>query len=102
VEFLLPLLFIVAFAIVIGRFSSRRRRAMEEEERRRFEAARGGEGGAPGGAAGMSPFGLFPFGGLFDLLSGPATWSRSFVFDERTGPLGRHQRRGAGAPGDIR
>ncbi|HZA58270.1 MAG TPA: AAA family ATPase [Solirubrobacterales bacterium] len=64
--------------------SSRRQRAVEERRNRQAEAARQG-GGDPLGPGG-SPFGVFPFGGLFgSLLSGPGGWSRSLAYDPETG-----------------
>ncbi|MBA2616081.1 MAG: hypothetical protein H0U90_09985 [Actinobacteria bacterium] len=79
---LLPFLFfllLIAVASIASR-SARRRREVEEEERRQAELA---QGGAP---AEISPFGLFPFGGILgDLIGGPGSWSRSYTYDEATG-----------------
>ena len=61
---------------------------MLEEERLRADTERAGSEGGAGAAGGfvMSPFGMFPFGGLFGpLLSQPGGWSRSLLFDEETG-----------------
>jgi transitional endoplasmic reticulum ATPase len=87
---LLLILIVVGFLIstLAARASSRRRREREAEERRREEeiARRAADGDAAPDPFGGSPFGLSPFGSLFEhLLSGPGTWSRSYVFDERTG-----------------
>ena len=88
------LLIVIGFVVsaLAARASSRRRREQEEEERRRAELAREREqrgddpAGEPDPFGGMSPFGMSPFGALFEsLLSGPGAWSRSYVFDERTG-----------------
>jgi transitional endoplasmic reticulum ATPase len=84
--FLLPLLvllMLMLFAALAARRAARRRRELEDEERRLMEAAR--ERGAIAPDA-VSPFGFLPFGGLFEsLLGAPGSWSRSYVFDERTG-----------------
>ena len=62
--------------------ANRRQRALAEERQRQAELA--GGGGSPG--PGDSPFGAFPFGGLFGpLLSGPGGWSRSLAYDPSTG-----------------
>ena len=81
-------LFLLAgFAGIAGRLAARRRRELEEQHRAE-ESARGRaveEAGAVDAAA-VSPFGMFPFGGLFEgLLTGPGSWSRSYAFDEETG-----------------
>ena len=81
------LVVVVAFASVVGRLASSRRRRVLEEQRREAELARSRSegGGEATDALGMSPFGMFPFGGLFEqLMTGPG-WSRSYVFDEQTG-----------------
>ena len=83
-ELLLLLFVVVLFASVIGRVTSGRRRALEEERRRQFEAAHAQSGGAPDPAL-AAPFGMFPFGGLFEHLLSDPGWSRSYVFDEETG-----------------
>jgi hypothetical protein len=91
----LLLIFVVPIALIASRISSARRRA-EEAERRRAEAARArdDEGLGPDPSLGMSPFGMFPFGGLFDhLLMQPGGWSRSYVDDEETGAPGQLPRR---------
>ena len=82
---LLLLLVMLLVAAVAGR-SARRRRALEEQ-RRQLEAARarGGERVDAMSASGLSPFALFPFGGLFEQLMFQPGGSRSFVFDEQTG-----------------
>ena len=77
------LIIILVLFFVLSFVSNVRRR--REEERAREEAARRAAegGGAPPGAGG-SGFGMFPFGGLFDLLGG-GMWSRSYAWDEETG-----------------
>ncbi|MBW3592443.1 MAG: AAA family ATPase [Actinobacteria bacterium] len=86
---LLPLLLVLVM-VVVGSMLARsaRRRALEaEEEYRRAQLARSPEregGGIQGGM--ITPFGMFPFGGLFeDLLMQPGGWGRSLAYDERTG-----------------
>ena len=75
-------LILLLLALSVARATRRQRAAAEERER---QAARAQEGGDEGGL-GASPFGMFPFGGLFGgMLSGPGAWSRSYVFDEETG-----------------
>ena len=86
--FLILILLGFLVSAVIGRAASRRRRQAEEEARREAEALARQAGDDPGGQDpfAASPFGLSPFGSLFEhLLSGPGTWSRSYVYDERTG-----------------
>jgi transitional endoplasmic reticulum ATPase len=85
---LLFLLFLLLPIIMIGSFFrrlSRARREAEEEQRRREELAReGGGGGTAAAPSVLSPFAMFPFGGLFEgLMTGPG--ARSYVFDEDTG-----------------
>ena len=86
-ELLILLVIVFAVASFVGRLSMRRRRALAEEERRQAAAVRSSRGGGDSAAAGaaMSPFGLFPFGGLFEQLLSQPGLSRSYVFDERTG-----------------
>jgi len=61
------------------------RRQREVAEAREQEAAAAQERGEDPSLAG-SPFGMFPFGGLFGgMLSGPGAWSRSYTYDEETG-----------------
>jgi transitional endoplasmic reticulum ATPase len=82
---LLLLLPIFLFRSAVRRLFGRRREI--EQERRRAESARGTRDG-PDAVEGLatSPFALFPFGGLFEhVLTGPGSWSRSYVFDERSG-----------------
>ncbi|HEX2044274.1 MAG TPA: AAA family ATPase [Gaiellaceae bacterium] len=84
---LLPLLVLLVpvliFVSILRRLSARRREALEEERR---QAAAAREEGGGDLQPGMSPFGMFPFGGLFEhLLTGPGGWSRSYVLDEETG-----------------
>ena len=75
-------LILLLLMVSVARATRRQRAAAEERER---QAARAQEGGDEGGS-GASPFGMFPFGGLFGgMLSGPGAWSRSYVFDEETG-----------------
>jgi transitional endoplasmic reticulum ATPase len=85
---LLVLLILVAvFMMIAARSMAARRRALEDHHRQIEEAqtrSRRGDDRADDPA--VSPFGLLPFGGLFEqLLTGPGTWSKSFAFDERTG-----------------
>jgi transitional endoplasmic reticulum ATPase len=69
------LLLIVSFAMSRA---ARRRRELEEEEFQRAQL----EGGDD--AAAMSPFGMFPFGGLIgELMRGAGT--HSYAYDEATG-----------------
>jgi transitional endoplasmic reticulum ATPase len=85
---LLFLLFLVVlFTVVAVRSMAARRRVLEAEERWIEEGStRTRPGEPPRDDAAMSPFGLSPFGGIFEgLLSGPGVWSKSYVFDERTG-----------------
>lgn len=71
---------LLLLGISVSRANRRAREAAEEQERLARQRAERGE---PGGE---SPFGMFPFGGLFgDLLSGPGGWSRSLAYDEETG-----------------
>src|SRR5688500_19050201 len=77
----LILLFLIVSAVLRGRREA-------EAARRRAEAERAARerGELPGAGAGGSPFGMFPFGGIFgQLMSGPGGWSRSYTFDDRTG-----------------
>ena len=76
--------FLVLFAIT-GAIGRARRRAAEEEERRRLEEAmRRRDEGGDGGPA--SPFGMMPFGDLFEqLMSGRGGFSRSMTYDPQTG-----------------
>ena len=70
-------------ASVLGRMGSaaRRRREAEEEGRRRLEEERRARGGDD---APVSPFGMFPFGRLFEqLMMGPGV--RSYTIDPETG-----------------
>ncbi|MDQ3874634.1 MAG: AAA family ATPase [Actinomycetota bacterium] len=72
-------------ASAVRRVSRARRRAREEERRRAEELRRAGGGDAVD-SFGASPFGAFPFGGLFEeLFTGPGSWSRSYAFDPETG-----------------
>jgi transitional endoplasmic reticulum ATPase len=54
---------------------------------RRYELGQESAEGRAGEADGPGePSSRFPFGGLFgELVTGPGSWSRSYVFDERTG-----------------
>ncbi len=75
----------VVLLLLVASFarSNQRQKREAEERRRREEEARRASGGDPSAA---SPFAGLPFGGLFDqLLSGSGGWTRSLVFDERTG-----------------
>ncbi|HYH28131.1 MAG TPA: ATP-binding protein [Actinomycetota bacterium] len=82
----LIIVLIVALTVASLMGALRRRRQAdrwrrEEEERRRRQSA-----DQPSGVGAGGPFGaMFPFGGLFDLLSGSSTWSRSYAWDEATG-----------------
>jgi transitional endoplasmic reticulum ATPase len=82
----LLLIGVLLLFFVLSFVSNVRRR--RREERARDEAARrgaAGGGGQPGfGGGGGGGFGMFPFGGLFDLLGG-GVWSRSYAWDEATG-----------------
>ncbi len=84
-ELILLVFVIAAVASIAGSISRRRR--LEEQERRALEAARRQRGGAEDDAqhpTAMSPFGMLPFGGLFEhLLS--MQGARSFRIDPRTG-----------------
>lgn len=73
-------LLLLAFSVM--RSNARQRREAEERQRREEEARRlGGDG-----PAGVSPFSMLPFGGLFDqLLSGSGGWTRSLELDPETG-----------------
>ena len=76
---------LLILALSFARSISRQRKAAEEARRREEEMRRSGGGGdSPFGAG--SPFGLMPFGGIFEqLLGGPGAWSRSLAYDEETG-----------------
>jgi hypothetical protein len=78
---LLLLLFLLVVVSIVSRATRRRRRALEEQARREEEARRGTGPVAP---ESMSPFDLFPFGGLLEsMMTGMG--ARSFRYDERTG-----------------
>ena len=83
-------LLIIVFAVVLlagvaATASARRRRALEEERLQAAAERARQTGDADDGTIG-SPFGMFPFGGLFEqLLGGPGAWSKSYVFDAETG-----------------
>ena len=84
--FLIIVFIVLAVAAAVG--AARRRRMLEEAARREAQQPPPVDDGgvAPPAPAPFSPFGILPFGGLFEqLLSGPGMWSRSYVFDERTG-----------------
>ncbi len=73
---------LLLLAVSFARSTQRQKRDAEERRRLEEEARRAGGGDA----SGVSPFAGLPFGGLFDqLLSGSGGWTRSLVFDERTG-----------------
>jgi transitional endoplasmic reticulum ATPase len=76
---------LLILGLSFARTFSRQRQAAEEA-RRRAEEARNRPTGGDDPFNGASPFGLMPFGGIFEqLLRGPGTWSRSLVYDEETG-----------------
>jgi transitional endoplasmic reticulum ATPase len=80
---LLPVLFVL-FVMLVASLMARnaRRRMIEEEQRREELARRAAETGAP--AEPVSPFGLTPFGGLFDELFS-AAGAHSYAYDPETG-----------------
>jgi transitional endoplasmic reticulum ATPase len=83
VELLLLLLLLVLPFVIMSRLAARRRRALDEE-RRRAAAAREDDPGAERFGGGVTPFGMFPFGGLLEqMMLGPG--ARSFVLDPETG-----------------
>ena len=73
---------VVVFVMVAKRAARRQQLEMQEELRRAEEAAARGE--IEPGAEQVSPFGMLPFGGLFEHLMAPG-WSRSYAFDPETG-----------------
>jgi transitional endoplasmic reticulum ATPase len=83
---LLLLFIVVVFLLSVMSSVSRARRRADEERRRAEEARRRANGGDPDPDpfADVSPFGLFPFGGLLDALM-TGVGARSFRYDEETG-----------------
>ena len=72
-------------ASMLGRRA--RRRALEEQRRQEELARQDAEsGGADDPSGGASPFGMLPFGSVFEqLFSGGGGWARSLAYDETTG-----------------
>ena len=82
---LLLLLALLVLPILILRAVARRAQRRAQEEARRWEDERAarehGDDGSP-----PAPLDVLPFGGLFEqLLGGAGGWTRSYVYDERTG-----------------
>ena len=81
-EFLLVSLLLSIGLTMLLRWSVRR---AQERHARRIQEEMTGPAAGEGRGPSTSPFGLFPFGGLFEQMLNQGTWTRSYAYDEETG-----------------